>query len=55
MSPENCREHGIAINFVLSLLKGDLSPWWFWPAGIASVFVLVVIAGNLMRLADKRD
>lgn len=46
---------GLVVNFVWSLLKGDLSPWWFWPAGIATVFVLVVVAGNLLRLVDKND
>jgi hypothetical protein len=46
---------GLAVNFVWSLLKRDLSPWWFWPAGIIAVLVLMVIAGNLLRLADKND
>jgi hypothetical protein len=44
---------GLAVNFVVSLIRGDLSPWWFWPLGIVSVVVLVIVAGNLMRLADK--
>jgi len=44
---------GLAVDFVWSLLRGDLSPWWFWPAGIAAVFVLMVIAGNLLRLVDR--
>jgi phosphotransferase system glucose/maltose/N-acetylglucosamine-specific IIC component len=44
---------GLAINFVLSLLKGDWSPWWLWPVGIVSTFVLMMIARNLVRLVDK--
>ena len=46
---------GLAVNFVWSLIKRDLSPWWFWPAGIAGVLVLVITAGNLLRLADEND
>ena len=46
---------GLAVNFVWSLLKRDLSPWWLWPAGIVAVLVLMIIAGNLLRLADKND
>jgi hypothetical protein len=46
---------GLAVNFVWSLIKRDLSPWWFWPAGIAGVFVLMITAGNLLRLADEND
>jgi hypothetical protein len=46
---------GLAINFVWSLIKRDLSPWWFWPAGIVAVFVLMITAGNLLRLADEND
>jgi hypothetical protein len=46
---------GLAVNFVWSLFKGDLSPWWFWPAGIVAVLVLMAIAGNLLRLADQND
>jgi hypothetical protein len=46
---------GVAVNFVWSLFKGDLSPWWFWPAGIVAVLVLMAIAGNLVRLADRKD
>ena len=44
---------GLAVNFVVSLRKGDLSPWWFWPMGIASICVLAMIAGNLVRLVDE--
>ncbi len=46
---------GIAVNFVWSLIKRDLSPWWFWPAGIVAVFILMITAGNLLRLADEND
>jgi hypothetical protein len=46
---------GLVVNFVWSLLKGNLSPWWFWPAGVATVVVLMVIAGNLLRLVDRQD
>jgi hypothetical protein len=46
---------GLVINFVFSLRKGDLSAWWFWPMGIVSIFVLVMIAGNLVRLVVKED
>ena len=46
---------GLAIDFVWSLLKGNLSPWWFWPMGIVSIFVLVMIAGKLVRLVDKEN
>jgi hypothetical protein len=46
---------GLAVNFVWSLIKRDLSPWWFWPGGIAAVFVLMITAGNLLRLADEND
>ena len=46
---------GLAVNFVWSLIKRDLSPWWFWPAGIVAVFVLMITAGNLLRLADEND
>ena len=46
---------GLAVNFVWSLIKRDLSPWWFWPAGIAAVFVLMITAGNLLRLADRNE
>jgi hypothetical protein len=46
---------GLAGNFVWSLFKGDLSPWWFWPAGVVAIFVLMMIAGNLLRLVDKSD
>ena len=46
---------GLAVNFVWSLIKRDFSPWWFWPVGIITVLVLMIIAGNLLRLADKND
>jgi uncharacterized membrane protein YdcZ (DUF606 family) len=46
---------GLVINFVWSLIRRDLSPWWFWPAGIVAVFVLMITAGNLLRLADEND
>ncbi len=46
---------GLAINFVLSLRKGDLSPWWFWPMGIASICVLVMMAGKLMQLVETQS
>ena len=46
---------GLAVNFVWSLIKRDLSPWWFWPVGIVAVFVLMITAGNLLRLADEND
>jgi hypothetical protein len=46
---------GLAVNFVWSLIKRDLSPWWFWPAGIVAVFVLIITAGNLLRLADENE
>ncbi len=46
---------GLAVNFVWSLLKRDFSLWWFWPAGMIAVLVLMMIAGNLLRLADKND
>jgi len=46
---------GLAVNFVWSLIKRDLSPWWFWPAGIVAVFVLMITAGNLLRLAEEND
>ena len=46
---------GLAVNFVWSLIKRDLSPWWFWPAGIVAMFVLMITAGNLLRLADEND
>ena len=46
---------GLAVNFVWSLIKRDLSPWWFWPAGIVAVFILMITAGNLLRLADEND
>jgi hypothetical protein len=46
---------GLAVNFVWSLIKRDLSPWWFWPAAIIGVLVLMTIAGNLLRLADKNE
>ena len=46
---------GHTVNFVWALLKRDLSPWWFWPAGIVAVFVLMITAGNLLRLADEND
>jgi len=46
---------GLAVNFVWSLIKRDLSPWWFWPAGIVAVFVLMITAGNLLRLADENE
>jgi hypothetical protein len=45
----------LAVNFAWSLFKGDLSPWWFWPARVAAVLVLMLIAGNLLRLLDKDD
>jgi hypothetical protein len=44
---------GLAVNFIWSLLKGDLSPWWFWPAGVVAVIVLMVVAGKLIRLVDR--
>jgi hypothetical protein len=46
---------GLAVNFVWSLIKRDLSPWWFWPAGIVALFILMITAGNLLRLADEND
>jgi len=46
---------GLAVNFVWSLIRRDLSPWWFWPAGIVAVFVLMITAGNLLRLADENE
>jgi hypothetical protein len=46
---------GLAVNFVWSLIKRDLSPWWFWPSGIVAVFVLMIAAGNLLRLAEEND
>ncbi len=46
---------GLAVNLVWSLLKRDFSPWWLWPVGIITVLVLMIIAGNLLRLADKND
>ena len=46
---------GLAVNFVWSLIKRDWSPWWFWPAGIVAVFVLMITAGNLLRLADENE
>jgi hypothetical protein len=46
---------GLAVNFVWSLIKRDLSPWWFWPLGVLAVLVLMIIAGNLLRLTDKDD
>ena len=46
---------GLVVNFVLSLLKGDLSPWWFWPAGVVAILALMMIAGNLLRLVDKNN
>jgi len=46
---------GLAVNFVWSLITRDFSQWWFWPAGINAVLVLMIIAGNLLRLADKND
>ena len=46
---------GLAINFVWSLIRRDLSPWWFWPAGIVAAFVLMITAGNLLRPADEND
>jgi hypothetical protein len=45
----------LAVNFVWSLIKRDLSPWWFWPSGIVAVFVLKIAAGNLLRLAKEND
>ena len=46
---------GLAVNFVWSLIKRDLSPWWFWPSGIVAVFVLMIAAVNLLRLAEEND
>jgi ABC-type branched-subunit amino acid transport system permease subunit len=46
---------GLAVNFGWSLIKRDLSPWWFWPLGVLAVLVLMIIAGNLLRLTDKDD
>src|SRR5262249_13009189 len=46
---------GLAANFVWSLFKRDLSPWWFWPAGVVAIVVLMIVAGNLLRLLDKDD
>ena len=46
---------GLAVNFVWSLIKQDFSQWWFWPVGIVAVLVLMMAAGNLLRLADKND
>jgi len=45
---------GLAVNFVCSLIKRDFSSWWFWPVEIIAVLVLMIIAGNLLRLADKK-
>jgi len=45
---------GLAVNFVWSLIKQDFSSWWFWPVGIIAVLVLMIIAGNLLRLADEK-
>ncbi len=46
---------GLAVNFAWSLIKRDFSSWWFWPVGIFVVLVLMIIAGNLLRLANKND
>ncbi len=46
---------GLAVDFVWALLKRDLSPWWFWPTGIIATLVLIMIAGNLLRLVDNND
>jgi hypothetical protein len=44
---------GLAVNFVWSLIKRDLSPWWFWPAGIVAVFVLMITAATCFDLRTR--
>ncbi len=39
---------GLVFNLVISIIRWDLSPWWFWPAGAAVVIALQTAAGNLM-------
>jgi len=46
---------GLAVDFVISLLRWDFSPWWFWPAGFGAVFLMMVIAANIFRLKAKTD
>jgi len=44
---------GLVVDFVWSLFKRDLSRWWIWPAGVVAVLVLMIIAWDLLRVADK--
>jgi len=46
---------GLVVNFVVSIFRWDFSPWWFWPAGFGMVFLLIVIAGIIFRLGEKKD
>ena len=39
---------GLVFNFIISLIRWDLSPWWWWPAGIGVLIALQAMAANLI-------
>ena len=44
---------GVLVDFVYSVFKWDFSPWWWFPACLAGIWVLVYLAGIFMMLGEK--
>ena len=43
---------GFVYHFIVALVRWDLSPWWFWPAGIIALAGLHWAAGLLMEVGE---
>jgi hypothetical protein len=41
---------GLVGAFIVGIIRGSLSPWWFWPAGIVASIFLFIIGTVLLRI-----
>ena len=44
---------GFIFHFVVSLVRWDLSPWWFWPTGLIGLVGLKFLVMFLMGVGEK--
>ena len=45
---------GLVIAFVVGIFKSDLSPWWFWPAGVVVIVVCWLMGTCMAVLAEQK-
>lgn len=44
----------LAVDLVVSIFRGDGSPWWLWLTGLGATFLLLILAGKLVSFRPRR-